>query len=81
MTKNKISNLNDHLFLALERLNDVDLDSEQIAIEIERSRAISGLAQQVVSSADVILKAAKFMDDHDNLNINLPAMLSGDIKK
>lgn len=40
MTKNKLSDLNDHLFMTLERLGEEDLSNEELEKEIERSKAI-----------------------------------------
>ena len=37
MAKNKLSDLNDHLFAAIERLNDEDLTSDQLEIETKRA--------------------------------------------
>lgn len=39
--KNKLSDLNDHLFTQLERLTNEDLNPEQLQMEIERGKAIS----------------------------------------
>lgn len=55
--KNKIQDLNNHLFAALERLNDEDLTSEEIENEIERSRAISAVAVQIIGVGNLVLKA------------------------
>jgi len=57
--KNKLTDLNDHLFAALERLGDEDLDDESLRREIERSKAISGIAREVVSNANTVLRAAE----------------------
>lgn len=51
--KNKIGNLRNHLFDAIERLGDRDLTPEQLKQEIERARAISTVAQVIVESAKV----------------------------
>lgn len=37
--KNKLGDLNDHLFAALERLNEEDMTSEEIAKEASRAKA------------------------------------------
>lgn len=62
--KNKLGDLNNHLFAALERLNDESLSAEQIESEAKRASAIVAVADQVVSNADLQLRAAKLFADH-----------------
>lgn len=57
--KNKLSDLNDHLFAQLERLGDEQLSGEALEREIERSRAITGVSKEVVSNARLVLDAEK----------------------
>jgi hypothetical protein len=57
--KNKIINLNDHLFETLERLNDEDLKGEELTAEINRAKAVSDIATTIISNADLMLKAQK----------------------
>lgn len=59
MTKNKLSDLNDHLFMTLERLGDEDLSNEELEKEIERSKAISTVAGKIIDNARVVLDAQK----------------------
>ncbi len=59
MTKNKLSDLNDHLFMTLERLGEEDLSNEELEKEIERSKAISTVAGKIIDNAHVILDAQK----------------------
>lgn len=47
--KNKLSDLNNHLFAQLERLSDENLTAEQIEQEAKRGEALSRL--QTTSSA------------------------------
>lgn len=61
--KNTLSDLNNHLFLALERLNDDTLDSEQMRDELKRSQGIASLAEAIVHNADVQLRAIKMRDE------------------
>ena len=63
MPRNKLSDLNDHLFMALERLNDEDLTDEDLEKEIKRAKAISDIAKPIINNADVVLKAQKHMDE------------------
>lgn len=51
--KNKIEDLRNHLFAELERLGDEDLKGEALAAEIQRAKAISGVAGSVIESAKV----------------------------
>ncbi len=57
--KNKISDLRDHLFAALERLGNEDLSKEDLQREIERSRAISEVGKVIVESAKTQVLFAK----------------------
>lgn len=58
--KNTLSDLNNHLFAQLERLNEEDLTPEQISKEVERSKAISGIAKNIIDNARTALDAARF---------------------
>jgi hypothetical protein len=62
--KNKLSDLNDHLFAQIERLGDEDLTDEQIEKEAKRADAIVAVAEQVVKNADLQLKAATLLAGH-----------------
>ena len=55
--KNKLSDLHNHLFVALERLNDESLKGEKLAEEISRSRAITDVAREIVANGTLVLKA------------------------
>lgn len=57
--KDKFTDLNAHLFAQLERLGDEDLTPEQVELEIGRAKAISGVADRVIHSAALVLKAQK----------------------
>lgn len=61
--KNKLTDLNDHLFMALERLNDEDTKGEELNTEIQRSRAIAGVAKNIVQNAALVLEAEKLKRD------------------
>lgn len=75
MTKNKLADLNDHLFAQLERLGDEDLTGDALVSEIERARAISSVATQVIANGSLVLKAAHFNDERMNADAKLPPML------
>ena len=69
MAKNKLSDLNDHLFIALERLNDEDLTQEKIEIESKRAEAIIGVSNQIISNAKISIDALKLVSA-GNLTFN-----------
>ncbi|SNT76443.1 hypothetical protein [Paracoccus seriniphilus] len=62
--KNKLGDLNNHLFAALERLSDEDLNSDQIEQEAKRADAIVSVADKIIGNADLQLKAAKLWAEH-----------------
>lgn len=62
-TKNKMINLNDHLFEQLERINDDDLNDSDLKKEIARAKAMSGIANQIINNARVAVDAAKAFNE------------------
>lgn len=76
-TKNTLLDLNDHLFMQIERLNDEDLTPEELEKEITRAHAISGVAQKIIGTADIVLQAAKFNSDYETEG-KAPRLLIGD---
>lgn len=63
--KNKISNLRDHMFAALERLGEEGLTEEQLRTEIARSQAISEIGKVIVDSAKTEVLFAKVTGGRD----------------
>lgn len=51
MARNKIEDLRNHLFMALERLNDDDLTAEQIENEVKKAKAITSVSNAIVETA------------------------------
>lgn len=62
--KNKLSDLNNHLFAQLERLGEEDLTAEQIEAEAKRADAIVDISDQILRNADLHLKAATLIANH-----------------
>lgn len=57
MNKQNLSDLNGYLFEQLERLNDEELSEKELKKEINRAKAITSVADKIISNADVVLKA------------------------
>ncbi len=57
--KNKIADLRNHMFAALERLSAEDLTEEDLKKEIQRSQAISEVGKVIVESAKTEILYAK----------------------
>lgn len=64
--KNKISDLRDHMFAALERLGEENIDPEKLKAEIMRANAISDVGKVIVESAKTELLYAKITGKTDD---------------
>ena len=53
MARNKLSDVRDHIFMALERLSDETLTNDQVNVEVDKAKAISQLASTIIQSAKV----------------------------
>ena len=78
-TKNTMVDLNDHLFLQLERLNDEDMKEDDLKREIARAKAVSGVANQVINNARVCLDGMKAFNE--GLIKKAPRMLGFEVNE
>ena len=76
-TKNTLLDLNNHLFEQLERLNDDDLSQEELQKEVNRAKAMTGIASQIIGSAGLVLKAIQ-VDAGVETEDRVPRLLIGD---
>ena len=60
--RNKITDLNNHLFAQLERLGDEDLTPEQLEQEIKRSKSIADISKTIVESNRVAVEAMRVIE-------------------
>ncbi len=75
--KNRLSDLNDHLFMQLERIADENLSTEQIESEVQRADAIVKVADKIVDNARLTLQACDLVAKHgDRFMKHLP-MIGG----
>jgi len=67
--KNKLSDLNDHLFAQLERLGEEGIKPEQLKAEVERSKAMAQIASNIIEGARVTLDAHIAAREHNLINL------------
>lgn len=82
--RNSLIDLNNHLFEALERLNDEDLTKDELEKEVKRSKSIQGIAKNIIDNARLSLDAQKHKDEYaySERKKDIPEMflLKGDSK-
>lgn len=59
--KNKLIDLNNHLFAQLERLGEDKLTTEDLEKEIQRTDSIVKIAEQIIDNATVAVNSAELV--------------------
>lgn len=62
--KNKLSDLNNHLFAQLERLGDEELTGDKLNDEISRAKAVTDVASQVIANANIAVKVQSMLYEY-----------------
>lgn len=60
--RNKITDLNNHLFALLERLSDEEITADQLTLEINRSKSINDISLTIIESAKITVEVMKLME-------------------
>lgn len=74
MTKNKLLDLNNHLFEALERINDDELQGEKLQEEMARAKTITQIGNTIINNASLALEAEKYKNEFGR-GATLPLMI------
>jgi len=76
--KNKLTDLNDHLFAQMERLGDESLSDDDLEKEVKRTSSMMGIADKVIGNSTLMLKAAELRAEYQGgQGIELPKALGG----
>ena len=59
--KNRMNDLNDHLFMMLESLSDDSMSKEDLEMECKRAQAIAKVGSVIVKNYSVAIDAMKLM--------------------
>ncbi|GAB3021504.1 hypothetical protein [Bowmanella dokdonensis] len=62
--KNKLSDLNNHLFAEMERLGNENLTDDELKVEIERAKSIAGISREIISNANLALRAKELQMEY-----------------
>jgi hypothetical protein len=76
MSRSSLKDLEEHLYMALERLQDERLVDEQIDAEARRARAVAEVANQVLRVKDTLLRAYQIA--HDTGTAEVVAAVKGE---
>lgn len=79
--KNKLSDLNNHLFETLERLNDDELVGDELDKEVKRAKAIKNVAEAIIKNGILQLQVIKHIDDQGRSKVDFPEILQIEGKK
>lgn len=75
--QNTLTDLNNYLFEALERLYDDDLSDEELDRELKRADSIVKVSEKIIENGELAFKTIKHMDEYGyNRSRDLPPVLA-----
>lgn len=77
MVRNTLEDVNNLLIAQLEKLCDDDLTSEELELEIGRSRAIGQLTSDILRTQSLALRAVETLSQVTTKDVTPPKMLLG----
>ena len=76
--KNRLTDLNDHLFAQMERLSDESIKGDALKEELSRAaKAVSSVAKDIIANGALVLGAQKAIAQGDLYGKPVPKMLEG----
>lgn len=73
--KNNLSDLNNHLFAMLEEIEEGG-DPKELEVSLKKAKAMCDVAKQILSVANVQVKAMKLADHAGYKNEEMPALIA-----
>ena len=75
--KNTLTDLNNHLFVQMERLSDENITKDKLEFEAKRAKNITSVAKEIIANASLALDIETFVRDDGDINKKdkLPSML------
>ena len=75
---NALGRVNDYLFAEMERLDTLDAsDPDALRLEIQRARAVEGMAKAAIDNANTILDVARLKAEYSGARVSVPKALAG----
>lgn len=74
--RNKLNDLNNHLFAQMERLADEDLSQEEIEMEAIRAKSMIEVSDKIIDLSNTQIKAVELIVKHGAKGYDLPVSQS-----
>ena len=74
--KNNLSDLNNHLFSMLEKLEEDKMTDKRLEKELKKAQAICSISSQILKIASVQVSAIKTAEQCGLLNKDMPALIT-----
>lgn len=75
-TKNTLMDLNDYLFMEIERLSDEDLQDKELDKELQRAKGITAVADKIINNANIVLEAQRISLQYGLDKKDIPRLIS-----